>query len=82
MCPHPARYVCSSCYICVLILLYMCSDTAMYVSAYSCVRVLILLYMCPQLEAARGKAFAGIGQMTKRDSLHKAAQVLTYADVC
>jgi hypothetical protein len=38
--------------------------------------------MCSQLEAARGKAFAGIGQMTKRDSLHKAAQVLPYTDVC
>jgi hypothetical protein len=34
--PHTAIHVPSSCYICVLILLYMCPHTAIYV-----------LYMCP-----------------------------------
>ncbi len=56
MCPHPAIYVSSYCYVCVLILLCMCPHTAMYVSAcpessrYSCVCyvcVRILLCVCP-----------------------------------
>ena len=57
MCPHSGAF---TCYICVLMLLYMCPHTAIYVSSFRCLlrlppglvsakkkSVLILLYMCP-----------------------------------
>ena len=34
-----------------------------------------MLEQAQQLEAARGRAFAGIGKLSKRDSLYKAAHV-------
>jgi hypothetical protein len=42
---YASIYVSSSCYICVLILLYMCPHTAIYVSSYCYICVLILLYV-------------------------------------
>jgi hypothetical protein len=39
MCPHPATYVSSYCYMCALILLHVCPHTATYVPSYC--------YMCP-----------------------------------
>jgi len=46
-CPHPATYVSSYFYICVLILLHMCPHTSTYVSSSCYICVLILLHMCP-----------------------------------
>jgi hypothetical protein len=37
----------SSCYICVLILLYMCPHTAIYVSSHCYICCLILQHLCP-----------------------------------